>query len=108
MSIYKLGVSMNIKTIKLKKSEYANLPALLKRVGLVRDNEAYPSNLFVSKPTYKRIKSAITAQFKKEYPHTRQERLKVSVGMTLLNLGPVVVDKGIELGYAVVVPLSEE
>jgi len=99
---------MKIQTIKLKKSEYANLPALLKRAGLVKDNQAYPSNLFVSKQTYKRIKSAITAQFKKEYPHTRQERLKVSVGMTLLNLGPVVIDKGIEMGYAVVVPLSEE
>lgn len=98
---------MKIQTIKLKKSEYHNLPALLKRAGLVQDKHAYPSNLFVSKKTYALIKAAVAAQFKKEYPYISLKKVKHFVGLELLNLGPVVVDKGIELGYAVVVPLDE-
>lgn len=99
---------MKIQTIKLKKSEYANLPALLKRAGLVKEQQAYPSNLFVSKKTYNTIKSAMMAQLRKQYPKASRKMLKMNVGLELLNLGPVVIDKGIETGYAVVVPLELE
>lgn len=99
---------MKIQTIKLKKSEYSNMPALLKRAGLVKDNQAYPSNLFVSKKTYMAIKAAIMVQLRKQYPKASRKMLKMNVGLELLNLGPVVVDKGIETGYAVVVPLELE
>lgn len=99
---------MKLQTIKLKKSEYKDMPALLKRAGLVKEQQAYPSNLFVSENTYKLIKAAIATQFKKQYPYVNQKKLKCSVGLELLNLGPVVVDKGIETGYAVVVPLEEK
>lgn len=99
---------MKIQTIKLKKSEYANLPALLKRAGLVKEQQAYPSNLFVSKKTYMAIKAAIMVQLKKQYPYINRKKLKLTAGMELLNLGPVVIDKGIETGYAVVVPLELE
>jgi len=99
---------MKIQIIKLKKSEYANLPALLKRAGLVKEQQAYPSNLFVSKKTYMAIKAAIMVQLKKQYPYINRKKLKLTAGMELLNLGPVVIDKGIEMGYAVVVPLELE
>lgn len=99
---------MKIKTIKLRKSEYRDMPALLNRAGLVKDNQAYPSNLFVSKKTYMAIKAAMTAQLRKQYPKASRKMLKMNVGLELLNLGPVVIDKGIEVGYAVVVPLELE
>lgn len=99
---------MKIQVIKLKKSEYSNMPALLKRAGLVKEQQAYPSNIFVSEKTYKLIKTAIATQLKKQYPYVSQKKLKSSVSLELLNLGPVVVDKGIEVGYAVVVPLELE
>ena len=99
---------MKIQTIKLKKSEYRDMPALLKRAGLVKDNQAYPSNIFVSEKTYAAIKAAMLTQLKKQYPYASQKKLKLTAGMELLNLGPVVIDKGIETGYAIIVPLSEK
>ena len=99
---------MKIQIIKLKKSEYKDMPALLKRAGLVKEQQAYPSNIFVSEKTYKLIKTAIATQLKKQYPYINREKLKLTAGMELLNLGPVVIDKGIETGYAVIVPLSEK
>jgi len=99
---------MKIQIIKLKKSEYRDMPALLKRAGLVKEQQAYPNNLFVSKKTYMAIKAAIMVQLRKQYPKASRKMLKMNVGLELLNLGPVVVDKGIETGYAVVVPLELE
>lgn len=99
---------MKIQTIKLKKAEYRDMPALLKRAGLIKEQQACPSNLFVSEKTYKLIKAAIATQFKKQYPYINQKKLKIAVGLELLNLGPVVVDKGIEMGYAVIVSLEEK
>jgi hypothetical protein len=97
-----------MKAIKIKNAEYADMTKLLNRAGLVQGNQAYPQNIFVSKKTYKKITQAISKQYRKEYPGIYAKKLQVSVGMYLLNLGPVVVDTGIELGYALVLPIAED
>lgn len=77
-----------MKQYKIKASEYANLPALLTRVGATEGNRAFPSDVYVNKKTLALFKSALKKLAKKKYPFLSERRLNNAVGMELLNLGP--------------------
>lgn len=80
-----------MKTFKIKKKEFGDLTSLYERIGCThKDRYAFPYHTFVSPKTYKLIEKTIKQQYKKEYPHLNKRRLDSSVGMHLLNLGPVI------------------
>lgn len=94
-----------LKVMKLKKSDYSNLEGLLKRAGLVDDESkrAFPQRIFISKCDSKKFIKEITKTFKKEYPYLNTNKIKTSVGMYWLNLGPSeAVDVAVKPGYALI------
>jgi hypothetical protein len=103
---------MNVKFLKLKKNEYYDLSALLKRAGLISKDgfTASPERLVVSVATEKKMKQRYRSVFKKQYPGASRQVIQYSVGLEFLNLGPRVSSakktEVIPLGYAVV--LEEE
>lgn len=102
-----------MKIIKLKKTEYKNLEALLTRAGLVNTHEkiAFPNNIFVNENTYKKIRAELKKQHKKENPLLSNKKIEYSVEMHLLNLGPNVVlngGKNLPNGCAIVLPLQDD
>lgn len=102
-----------MKIIKLKKTDYTNLEALLTRAGLVnlQEKTAFPNNIFVNEDTYKKIKAELKKLYKKENPLLSKKRIEYSVEMHLLNLGPSVVLNGgkkLPNGYAIVLPLKDQ
>lgn len=97
-----------MRTYKLTKAMTKDMEILLSTVGAVMhlpDGEgrkrAFPSYVFVSKNDYKKLTQEVTKSFRKEYPYISPRKLKSSVGMHLLNLGPVVVN-GIKDGFVLV------
>lgn len=81
-----------MKVFKFKAAYYRDLAKLLKEVGAVVKNQAYPEYTLVSKVDYKKIEKATKAAFIKEYPYLKfsKKALATSVAMHLLNLGPAV------------------
>ena len=98
---------MIFKAYKIKKAEYSNLPALLNRIGLVTDNQAAPGQCMVSRKTYKVFEKELYKLARKQYPNVARRRIMAIVGMELLNLGPVWLDRGVEFGYIVTVTEPE-
>ena len=83
---------MLLKSIKIKRSWLKYNPIdLLKAVGAVKGNQAYPYYVYVSPSFYKVLKSNTTKQYLKEFSYLtpRSKTLKTSVGMYFLNYGPV-------------------
>ena len=82
-----------MKVLKLKKSEYTNLESLLRRAGLVNENDltASPELLYVNEATYKQIQRSLIKEFKKQNPFLAETKIEYSVNAYLLNLGPNVV-----------------
>lgn len=82
-----------MKIIKIKKSEYTNLEALLRRAGLVDESArtASPEKLYVNEATYKEMKRLLTAAYKKEFSYLSKNKIEYSVGAYLLNLGPALI-----------------
>lgn len=102
-----------MKIIKLKKTDYTNLEALLTRAGLVNAEEktAFPNNIFVNENTYKKIKTELKRLHRKENPLLSRKRIEYSVEIHLLNLGPNVVlngGKNLPNGCAIVLPLKDQ
>lgn len=102
-----------MKIIKLKKTDYTNLEALLTRAGLVNAEEktAFPNNIFVNENTHKKIKTELKKLHKKENPLLSKKRIEYFVEMHLLNLGPNVVlngGKNLPNGCAIVLPLKDQ
>lgn len=81
-----------MKIHKLKKSDFKNLTKLYERIDCVEENHAFPYYAYVSPKTYKEIEKTTANFFKKEYPGITKKSLAYSVGMYLLNLGPVVLE----------------
>ena len=100
-------MNMYFKAYKIKKAEYSNLPALLRRIGLVKGNEASPNWYVVSSKTFKVFGKELRKLARKQYPHVSNLKIKGIVNMELLQLGPIRLDKGVEFGYAITVTESE-
>lgn len=83
-----------MKSYKLKKSELAtaNYAGILRRVGAVDGNQAFPMNTYISSKTAKRLERALYAAYKKEFPWASKKRLQYSIGMEILNLEPSICD----------------
>jgi hypothetical protein len=91
-----------MKAIKITKNMLKNPAVLLKKVGAVYENDAFPSYVYMNKSDYLKLKKNLIKAFKKEYPHAVKRKIQASVEMILLNLGPVNLKKGIEKGYLLV------
>ena len=79
-----------MKIHKLKKSDFTNLENMYDRLGCTQDQHAFPYHVYVSPKTYKMFEKEIAKSFKKQYNHLNSNRLKASIGMYLLNLGPAI------------------
>lgn len=93
-----------MKIVKIRKS-YLNLTLekLLDKMGLINGQRAYPDCLHLSKEDEKTLRTNIEKKFKKEYPNLDNRRLKSSVAMYFLNLGPSTrLSDAIKPGYAIV------
>lgn len=79
-----------MKIIRLKKSEYTNMEALLERAGLVdRTNQtASPERIYVNEATYREIQKKLISTYKKEFSYLSESKIEYSVNAYLLNLGP--------------------
>lgn len=90
-----------IKIIKLKKTDYKNLDSFYRRIGAVDGNKALVDKVFWSEADYKKLKSELTKEFRKQYSYLRKDKIDSSVGMYLLNLGPSQsVEKVLKPGWA--------
>jgi len=99
-----------MKIIKLNKTDYWNMEALLKRAGLIDESgtRASPDRLLVNEATYKKIQQVLTKEQKKAYPYLSKSKIKYAVAAYLLNLGPNVIKNqnggaNLKKGYAIVV-----
>jgi len=102
-----------MKIIKLKKTDYTNMEALLTRAGLVnlQEKTAFPNKIFVNENTYKKIEDELKKLHKKQNPLLSKKSIEYSVGMYLFNLGPNVVlngGKNLPDGCAIVLPLEDK
>lgn len=80
-----------MKIYKMKKKEFGDLISLYERVGCThKERYTFPYHTFVSPKTYKLIEKTTRQAYKKEYPYLNKRKLDSSVGMYLLNLGPVI------------------
>lgn len=79
-----------MKIIKLKKTEYTRIEDLLRRAGLVDEQEkkASPERLYVNEATYREIQKQLLSAYKKEFSYLSESKIEYSVNAYLLNLGP--------------------
>ena len=79
-----------MKTFKIRKSEYNNMEALLKRVGATNDEmtKAYPHLVYANEKDLKKMNKAVVAEFKKQSPHYTKKHIAFAAGMYMLNLSP--------------------
>jgi hypothetical protein len=91
-----------MKTVKITKNMLRDPEALLRKVGAVYEDHAFPSCVYMNESDYSELRKNLTKAFKKEYPHMIERKIQASVEMMLLNLGPVTLKKGIEKGYLLV------
>lgn len=92
-----------LKSYKLTKKMMKDAEELLGSVGAIdkTKNQAYPYHTYMCPKDYKNLERNVRAAFKKKYPFLAAKKLEFSVGMHLLNLGPVELD-GIREGYILV------
>lgn len=76
-----------MKIIKLYKKDFYSLESLLAHAEARKDRNAYPSHVYVSPKTYKKLTKCIKDMFKYEC-YLRGNQLKASVAMYMLNLAP--------------------
>lgn len=93
-----------MKTVKLKKSDLnLTLENLLKKFKLVKNGEAYPDRLLMSREDITTLKKNIEKKFKKEYPGLSKAKISSSVGFYFLNLGPSeVLQDAIKPGHVII------
>jgi hypothetical protein len=84
---------------------YVDPVKLLKKVGAVHENQAYPSYVFVSPKRYKEMKKEIIRVVKEEIGKSSTRRINYYVGLHMLNFGPVEV-KGLPDNIVLVDDLS--
>ena len=91
-----------MKSVKITKQMLKNPEVLLKKAGAVHGNQAFPSQVFMNDKDYKKLEKNLKQAFRKQYPFLVQRKIDSSVGMMLLNLGPVNLKNGIQEGYLLV------
>lgn len=91
-----------MKSVKITKTMLKDPETLLKRAGAVFGNQAFPSQVYMNDKDYSKLKKNLEKAFKKKYPFLVKRKIESSVGMALLNLGPVNLKKGIQEGYILV------
>jgi hypothetical protein len=90
-----------MRLVKIRKSWLNDASLLLKKVGALQGNQAFPSDVYISEEDYKTLEYA-TTQFGKKMGF-RGDRLKSAVGFELLNLGPnTLLAKALKPGYVLV------
>jgi hypothetical protein len=97
------NMSVIFKAYKIRKSEYTNLPALLKRIGLAHSHDAIPDRYVVSRKTYKVFEKEMYRLARKQYPGISRRRIMAVIDMELFKIFPVRLDNGVEFGYIIVV-----
>lgn len=75
---------------------------LLKKVGASFDYHAFPECVYMNEKDYKQLYKNLKAQFKKDKPYLYTRHIDFAVSMTMMNLGPVSLKRGVEQGYVLV------
>lgn len=91
-----------MKTVKITKKMLQDPAYLLEKCGAVSGRNAYPGRVYMSDVDYQILTKNLKKQLKKEKPYLIPRRIDMSVGMILLNLGPVNLKKGIQKGFLLV------
>lgn len=92
-----------MKAYKIKKSEYTDFESLLKRIGLVKGNRAFPSFVYWNKKDLDKAKKELRKLCKKDFPHYNKKIIDNAVGMYMLNLSPCELkDNPLKDGYMLV------
>jgi hypothetical protein len=95
-----------MKIVKVKKRYFKDLAFLYKDLDLIINNECNPSRVLMSKQDYRTLKKTTTDLFKKQYPGIRGNKLKASVAMHLLNLGPnEMAGEAVKPGYLIILDI---
>ena len=92
-----------MKTIKLTKRDLKlDLPALLRKVGLVSGNYTYPSDFYVSKNDAEELRKNLTEKAKKQKnPRIPRSQIAKAVAWEWFNFGPnSSLEDSIKDGYA--------
>lgn len=90
-----------MKIIKLKAGMLKEPGSLLRQVGAVYKNQAFPSHAYMNPKDYKKLMANYTRALKKDHPYMSLRTLQYSVNSHFLNLGPRE-DKGVAPGYLIV------
>lgn len=91
-----------MKSVKITKTMLKDPALLLEKVGAVDGNQAYPSHVYMNDKDYRKLEQNLRKALRKEYPYLLKRKIDFSVGMTLLNIGPVNLKKGVQEGYLLV------
>lgn len=88
-------------SFKIRKSEYYDLPKLLRRIGAVYENKAYPSYVYINKYTEKVFKKELRKAFIKKYKYISKNMYIYYVNTEWLNYGPNI-SPAIKNGYILI------
>lgn len=91
-----------MRPVKITQTMLKDVSVLLKKAGAVKGDQAYPSHVFMTEMDFETLRKNLEKTVKKQYPYLDKRRMVTTVGMELLNLGPVTLKKGIQRGYLLV------
>lgn len=93
-----------MRTVKLTKKMMQSLGHMHKKLESTDGKDAFPQHLYVNTKTANMIKKELTKAFRKEHPYLRNSnKIAFSVGVQILNLGPVEISgNGLKDGYVLV------
>lgn len=91
-----------MKSVKITKKMLNDPAYLLEKCGAVNGGYAYPSRVYMNDSDYQILAKNLKKQYKKEKPYLSKKHIDLSAGVTLLNLGPVNLKKGIQKGFLLV------
>jgi len=92
-----------MKTFKMSKTMYYDLPLLLKKADAIVKNQALPTFTMVNIKTYKRMEREIKKMVVRELGRLPKKTVDYEAGMYLLNYGPFPLEgRGLRDGYVLV------
>lgn len=92
-----------MKIVKIKASDYKNPASMLRRVGAVLENQAFPDRVYWCKADLQKMEKAILSTYKNIYKDLNNDRLKYHIAMDMLNYGPsLITGKNFPQGYMLV------
>jgi hypothetical protein len=92
----------DMKAVKLTKTMLQDPTVLLEKAGAVRDNQSFPSHVFMAEQDHKILINNLKKRVKRAYPYLDRKRVEGTVALTILNYGPVTLKTGIQSGYLLV------